>query len=147
MLRLILKDKGGKQHCLIPFGGSNLGVEIFLKKREHQKRMRWNIICLDNHKLFFTTQLVYIILAQALLTFDKNIPWKCKFSDCSLLKLKFIKHLMSFFKQKVSFSLNFGWLFSVMRDNSSVLFYLKLTMIWTKMIPSKCKISDFRLLT
>ena len=32
------KDKGGKQHCL-PFVGSNLGVEIFLKKREHQKRM------------------------------------------------------------------------------------------------------------
>ena len=32
-LRLILKDKGGKQHCL-PFVGSNLGVEIFLKKRE-----------------------------------------------------------------------------------------------------------------
>ena len=31
-LRLILKDKGGKQHCL-PFVGSNLGVEIFLKKR------------------------------------------------------------------------------------------------------------------
>ena len=33
-LRLILKDKGSKQHCL-PFVGSNLGVEIFLKKREH----------------------------------------------------------------------------------------------------------------
>ena len=31
-LRLFLKDKGGKQHCLIPFVGSNLGVETFLKK-------------------------------------------------------------------------------------------------------------------
>ena len=39
-LRLFLKDKGGKKHCLIPFVGSNLGVETFLKKREHQKRMR-----------------------------------------------------------------------------------------------------------
>ena len=29
-LRLIFKDKGGKQHCL-PFVGSNLGVDIFLK--------------------------------------------------------------------------------------------------------------------
>ena len=38
-LRLILKDKGGKQHSL-QFVGSNLEVEIFLKKREHQKRMR-----------------------------------------------------------------------------------------------------------
>ena len=35
---LILKEKGGKQHCL-SFVGSNLGVEIFLKKRELQKRM------------------------------------------------------------------------------------------------------------
>ena len=42
-LRLFLKDKGGgKQHCLIPFVGSNLGVETFLKKMEHQKRMRYN---------------------------------------------------------------------------------------------------------
>ena len=32
-LGLILKDKGGKQHCL-SFVGSNLGVDIFLKKRE-----------------------------------------------------------------------------------------------------------------
>ena len=30
-LRLILKDKGGKQHCL-QFVGSNLGVEIFFGK-------------------------------------------------------------------------------------------------------------------
>ena len=36
----MLKDKGGKQHCLIPFVGSNLEVEVFLKKREHQKTMR-----------------------------------------------------------------------------------------------------------
>ena len=35
-LRLILKDKGGKQHCLVPFVGSNLMVELFLKKKEHQ---------------------------------------------------------------------------------------------------------------
>ena len=35
-LRLILKDKGGKQHFL-PFFGSNLGVEIFLKKRSIRK--------------------------------------------------------------------------------------------------------------
>ena len=35
-LRLLLKDKGAdKQHCLIPFAGSNLGAETFLKKMEH----------------------------------------------------------------------------------------------------------------
>ena len=43
-----------------------------------------------------------------------------------------IKFVMSSFKQKVSFSLNFGSLFSVRRNKSSVLFLLKLYMIWTK---------------
>ena len=38
-LRLILKNKGAKQHCL-PFVRSNLGIEIVLNKREHQKKMR-----------------------------------------------------------------------------------------------------------
>ena len=37
-LGLLLKGKGGsKQHCLIPFVGSNLGVETFLKKRDIRK--------------------------------------------------------------------------------------------------------------
>ena len=85
-----------------------------------------------NYKSFFTTQLVYITLAQTLHTLDKHIPSKCKFSDFLRLKLKFINFLKSLFKQKVSFSLNFGSLFSVMRDNSIVLSYLKLYMIWTK---------------
>ena len=75
-----------------------------------------------NHKLFFRTQLLCIILAQTLHTFDKNIPWKCIFLDFPLLQLKFIKVFMSFFKQKVSFSSKFGLLFSVMRANSSALF-------------------------
>ena len=39
---------------------------------------------------------------------------------------------MSCFKPRVSFSLNFGSHFSVMRDNSSVLFQLRFYMIWTK---------------
>ena len=59
---------------------------------------------------------------QTLYTFDKNIPSKCKFSDIPPLELKFIKFLMSFFKQKVSFSSKFGSLFSVMRGNYSALF-------------------------
>ena len=81
---------------------------------------------------FFTTQLVCIIVAQTLHNFDKNIPSKCKFSDFPLPELKFIKFLMSFFKQKVSFSSKCGSLLSVMRENSSVLFHLKLYMLSTK---------------
>ena len=174
-LRLILKDKGGKQHSL-PFFGSNLGVEIFLKKRSIRKECveiedldnfrqavespkSWNsmghicpkntflqlkhiqriyltllsttyvkihqipYIChFWNHESFFTTQLVCIILVQILHSFDKNIPSKFKYSDFLLLDLKYIKFLMSFFKQKVSLSSKFGSRFSVMRDNSSVFF-------------------------
>ena len=43
------------------------------------------------------------VLSQTLHNFDKNISSKCKYSDFPLLKLKFIKFLMSFFKQEVSF--------------------------------------------
>ena len=46
-------------------------------------------------KSFFTIQLLCIFLAQALHTFS---PSKCKFSDFPLLRLKFTKFLMSFFK-------------------------------------------------
>ena len=42
-LEAILEGQGGggKQHCLILFVGLNLGVETFLKKMEHQKRLRY----------------------------------------------------------------------------------------------------------
>ena len=58
-----------------------------------------NYLChLRNHKSFFTTQLLCIFLAQTLHTFYKSSPSKCKFSDFPLLRLKFTKFLMSFFK-------------------------------------------------
>ena len=53
-----------------------------------------------------------------------------KFSVFWVVALKFTKFLLSCWKPKLSFSLNFGFLFSVMRDNSSVFF--ELYMIWTK---------------
>ena len=82
-----------------------------------------NSLCpLWNQESFFTTPLLCIFLAQMLHTFYKSSPTKCKFSDFSLLILKLIKFLMSFLKQKVSFSSKFGLLFSVMRNNSSVFF-------------------------
>ena len=84
------------------------------------------------YKLFFTTQFLGIFFAQTLHTFYKSSPSKCKFSDFPLLGLKFTKFLMSFFKQKVSFSSKFGSFFSVMRDNSSVLFRLKLYVLLAK---------------
>ena len=68
-LRLYLKDKGGdKQHCLIPFVGSNLGVETFLKKMEHQKRMHYNrgllhlcILCIEVSRKFYVKLVCLLI--------------------------------------------------------------------------------------
>ena len=78
-LMLILKDKGGKQHCL-PFIGSNLGVAIFLKKREHQKRMCLNrrLRHLCKAYLLFNCFLVIKRILKALFSF---IPWLLSFSD------------------------------------------------------------------
>ena len=75
-----------------------------------------------NHKLFFTTQLLCTLLTQTLYTFHKSSPSKCTFSDFPVLALKFTKCLMSFFKQKASFSSKFRSFFNVMRDDSFVLF-------------------------
>ena len=80
---------------------------------------------------YFTTQLLCIFSAQTLHTSCKSSQSKCKFSGFLLLGLKFTKFLMSFFKQKVSFSSKFGSLFSVMRQNF-VLFHLNIYMFWTK---------------
>ena len=59
-------------------------------------------------------------------------PVQVEFSNFWVIGWKFTKLLMSCLELQVSFSLNFGSLFSIMRGNSSVLFYLKLYMIWTK---------------
>ena len=50
---------------------------------------------------------------------------------------------MSCLKLQVSFSLNFASLFSAMRNNSSVLFYLKLYTIWTKEAHQSAKFQTF----
>ena len=68
-LRLFLKDKGGgKQHCLIPFVGSNLRIETFLKKMEHQKRMHYNrglrhlcILCIEVSRKFYVKLVCLLI--------------------------------------------------------------------------------------
>ena len=83
------------------------------------------------YNIFYDTTRLYYCSSN-ITYFDKKIPSECKFSDFPLPELKFIKFLMSFFKQKVSFSSKCGSLLSVMRDNSSVLFHLKLYILSTK---------------
>ena len=82
-----------------------------------------NFLChFWNHKSFFMTQLVCIILAETLHTLDKKNPIKVQIFRVFTAWLKFIKILMSFFKQKVRFSSKFGSPFSAMRGNTSALF-------------------------
>ena len=58
-----------------------------------------------------------------------------------------IHQIMSFFKQKMSFSSKFGSLFIVMRDNPSALFQLKLYILYiNKSSTLKCKFPDLLLL-
>ena len=52
---------------------------------------------------FFSTQLLYIFLAQTLHTFHKSSPSKCKFSDFQQLELKSTNFLMSFSNKKSVF--------------------------------------------
>ena len=86
-LRLILKDKGGKQHCL-PFADSNLEVEIFLKKREYQKRMRWNrglrhlcILCIGVSRKFYLLFYCFLLIKKILKALFSFIPWLLDFFD------------------------------------------------------------------
>ena len=105
-----------------------------------------HVIFETTYKSFFT-QFFCSFLAQTLHTFYKSSPSKCKFSDFPLLRLKFTKFLMSFFKQKVSFSSKFGSFFSVMRDNSSVLFLTETLYAIEKGTTSICKLSELPQLT
>ena len=90
-LRLILRDKRGKQHYL-PFAGSNLEVEIFLKKKEHQKRMRWNrglrhlcILWIEVSRRFYAKPvcflIVFLVIKGILKALFSFIPWLLNFSD------------------------------------------------------------------
>ena len=67
-----------------------------------------------------------------------------EFLDFWVFGLKFTKFLNLKEKQQVSFSLNFAWLFNVMRDNSFVLFSWNFTWFLQK---EPIKVQYFRLLT
>ena len=86
----------------------------------------------DNSSVFCSSNLVY---------FGQKEPIEKKFSDFWVVRWKLTKFLMPYFKLQVSFSLNFVSLFSVMGDNSSVLFG------WNFIWFGWWKISDFQLLT
>ena len=81
--------------------------------------------CAD--RSFFCT-----FLAETLYPTDKSSTSKCKFPDLPLLALKFNKLFMLFLEPRVTFPSNLASLFSVTRNNSSVLFHLNLYMLLKK---------------
>ena len=100
-------------------------IEIF-----HHSSGSWKITPLR----FFSSDLKY---------FGQKEPIKVRFLDFWVVGWNFAKFLMLYFKPQVSFSLNFAPLFSVMRDDSSILFQLKLYMIWTKGADQSAKFQTF----
>ena len=93
--------------------------------------------------------------SKTLYALDKRSPSKCKFSDFRLLVWKLTKFLMSFFKPRVSFPLNFASPFSA---NFAILLYPMhdAYFLWKflaetlcaldKKSPSKYNFSDFGVL-
>ena len=88
----------------------------------------------DNSSVFFSSNHIY---------FGQKEPISIKFLDFWMVGWKFNKFFKSYLKPQVSFSLNFASLFSIMRDNSSVLFSLKLYIIWTNGAHQSSKFQTF----
>ena len=79
--------------------------------------------------------------------FQKSLRgWVENFNFLSYFYLELSKFFMSFFKLQVSFSLNFTSLFSVMKDNSYVLFKLKHYILWLQEAHQNTNFLDFRVL-
>ena len=75
----------------------------------HHCSVPWKMIPL----YFFSSNLIY---------FGQKYPMEVKLLDFWVVGWKFNKFRMPYFKPQVSFSSTFVWLFSVMRNNFSVLF-------------------------
>ena len=105
-----------------------------------------------NHKSFFffrfcithqchKRKLLCTFLGQTWNTLHNRNKWKCKFLRLSrVLRSEFVKFLKSILKRQVDSSLNFISLFSVMKDNSSVLFLAQTTYTFLEKSPLKWKI-------
>ena len=89
-LRLIVKDKGGKQHCL-PFVGFNLGVEIFLEEGTSPKDT-WNrglrhlcILCIGVSRKFYAKACLlfncFLVIKRIVKALFSFIPWLLNFTD------------------------------------------------------------------
>ena len=129
---LILKDFSSPRTLL----SSKIQFPSFIKRRGSRygqfSNRKWVFLKNLDHSSVSWEITLLLFLAETLYAIDKSSTAKCKFSDLPLLVVKFTKFAMSFLQPRTSFSSNFASLISVMRDNSSVLFHLKLYMLSTK---------------
>ena len=96
------------------------------------KMQRISYVIFENISHFSWHNLSLFFELKHYILYTEIPPSNCKFSDFLSLELKFSKLFMPFFKQEVSFSSKFGSLFSLLRDNSSALFKVKLYILLTK---------------
>ena len=87
-LRLFLKDKGGgKQHFLIPFVGSDLSVETFLKNMEHQEKMRYTEDRGTSVYFAFVYFNCFLVIKRILKALFSFIPWLLNLSDLPMAQI------------------------------------------------------------
>ena len=101
-------------------------------KIHHFSNKNWDFLQSLNHSSGSWEITLLHFFSWNFICYWQSSTWKCKFSNLLLLALKFTKFVISFLKPRASFSSNFASVSSVMRDNSSVLFHLKLFMLSTK---------------
>ena len=99
-------------------------------------------------KSFFTTQFlcIFYFFCSNIIYLQQKQPMKVQIFRLSIARVKVHKFSHVIFQTKSQFSSKFGSFFSVMRDNSSVLFQLKLYPV-EKSNSSKWKLSDLPLVT
>ena len=113
----------------IPHAIFETGRSVFIRILHHCS-LSWKITPM----YIFSSNLTY---------FRQKQPTKVKFLDFSVVRWKFAKFLISYLKPQISFSLTFASLFNFMSDKSSVLFYFKLYLIFTKGVHQSAKFQTF----
>ena len=88
--------------------------------------------------ILYCRNFFFIIIISNLKYFGQKGSIEVKFSDFWVVGWKFAKFSCHLWNHKLVF-LNHAWLFSVIKDNSSVLSQLKLYMIWTKGAPQSAR--------
>ena len=115
-------------------------------KIHHFSNKNWDFLQSLNHSSGSWEITLLHFFSWNFICYWQSSTWKCKFSNLLLLALKFTKFVISFLKPRASFSSNFALLSSVMRNNSSVLFHVKLYIPSRKGTLDGYKFSNFQLL-